>query len=279
MYSTTFTFEGRVLRLELGDATLEPGRGAHRLRIPFTYRCGAQSDHLSGRLIQVLGTVRDADGWHWLGDVPPVTLFVYPGDGATNNLALTLSDHQVLSLAQTERLDLDLQLELIATLLGEAVPPAVQSVQYRIPGRHWAELTERLGTHVGMYVRVPVPGFGEDDAHGDAAPLLRRAVDRLQQAKTLRANRDWERCVGACRNVLELLRSTAGIPRASGLPARQERSKDERWAALFDDAWSLTSAANHDDAVTSQFRWSRADADAVLAVTAALLVRYSELDS
>lgn len=132
---------------------------------------------------------------------------------------------------------------------------------------------------VGLYVRVPVPAFGSDGGDYDEAPKLTRAVSRLREAKSMAANQEWERCVGGCRNVLELLRDVAQIPKPGEMPtAKRERSKAQRWAALFDDAWSLTSAANHDDGVTSQIRWTRGDADAALAITAALLARYSVPD-
>lgn len=128
MISTNFRFDAGSLRLDFDDATIEAGRGVHRLRLPFRYR--STDGALSGRLVQVSGSVRDGDGFMWLGDLPPVTLYVYRADGGISHLGLSLSDHQLTTLDAARRIDVDLHLDLVAVLLGQDLPPAVETVQY-----------------------------------------------------------------------------------------------------------------------------------------------------
>ena len=66
------------------------------------------------------------------------------------------------------------------------------------------------------------------------------------------------------------------LPGAASLKSvdPKKRNSDQRWAALYYDTYSLGSAAAHDDPVTTDFVWSRADAEAMLAMTAALLNHY-----
>jgi hypothetical protein len=63
----------------------------------------------------------------------------------------------------------------------------------------------------------------------------------------------------------------------------EERTQDQRLAAIYYDLKSMVSAAHHDDDTTdgftwnqaAGFTWNRAAADAILAATAGLLTRYT----
>jgi len=54
-----------------------------------------------------------------------------------------------------------------------------------------------------------------------------------------------------------------------------ERTKEQRWAAVYHDLKSVASAAHHDDPVTSGFVWSLEDAEMMIAATSSLLAGYA----
>ena len=51
--------------------------------------------------------------------------------------------------------------------------------------------------------------------------------------------------------------------------------QDQRWAAIYYGVKSMASAAHHDDYSTLGFVWQRADAEAILAATTGLLLRFT----
>jgi hypothetical protein len=55
----------------------------------------------------------------------------------------------------------------------------------------------------------------------------------------------------------------------------QQRTQQQRWAAIYHDRASMASAAHHDDETTDGFTWTRTDAEAILVTTAGLLNRYT----
>jgi hypothetical protein len=74
--------------------------------------------------------------------------------------------------------------------------------------------------------------------------------------------------------VLENLALLMEMPKAGPLFATKpdDRTQAERRAAIYHDVKSMASAAHHDDGATVGFTWARADAEAVLAMTAGLLL-------
>lgn len=81
--------------------------------------------------------------------------------------------------------------------------------------------------------------------------------------------------MAACRLVLDSVELLEPLPptRATLDKKASERSQAERWAMLHWALGSLTSGAHHDGKLTREFTWTRADAEAVLAMTGGLLAR------
>jgi hypothetical protein len=65
-------------------------------------------------------------------------------------------------------------------------------------------------------------------------------------------------------------------PRGTAYTPAAQRTQGQRWAAIFHDVKSMSSAAHHDDSTTEGFSWNRSDAEAILAATAGLLGRYTQ---
>ncbi|MGW5558592.1 hypothetical protein ACWER9_15380 [Micromonospora sp. NPDC003944] len=55
-----------------------------------------------------------------------------------------------------------------------------------------------------------------------------------------------------------------------------QRTQDQRRPAIYWDVKSMTNAAHHDGGTTEGFSWSRTDAEALMAATAGLLMRYTQ---
>lgn len=70
------------------------------------------------------------------------------------------------------------------------------------------------------------------------------------------------------------------LPSAKALHAKnpEQRDQAERWAVLRYALRNLASSAAHDDGPTATAVWSRADAEAVLVATGAVLARMPNLD-
>ncbi|MFI5950396.1 hypothetical protein ACIA8B_22800 [Micromonospora chalcea] len=153
----------------------------------------------------------------------------------------------------------------------------------RIPRTRWLELLNQAGTEVDVLVRVPSPLTDSAlttppaSSNEDAASLA-QATARLRQARAELRDQQWEHCVATCRRVLENISRLVNIPSSrsvSNTPADQ-RTPDQRWAAIYWDIKSMANAAHHDDGTTAGFAWSRADAEAILATTAGLLLKYTQ---
>jgi hypothetical protein len=197
-----------------------------------------------------------------------------------------LSDDQLVALERTRgENDLALRLKLQATLLhgDEAIHPIAQEeTQFRIPRARWLELLDQVGSEVGITLRIPSPltdfalqpppAAGEEDAAS-----LSQATARLRQARAELRDHQWEHCVATCRRVLENLARLTVFPAAGEVFKfkAEDRTQDQRWAAIYYDVKGMASAAHHDDETTDSFTWTRTDAEAILVATAGLLTRYT----
>lgn len=111
----------------------------------------------------------------------------------------------------------------------------------------------------------------------DDAASLAQATARLRQARGELRDHQWEHCIATCRRVLENVARLVALPAASDVfrIRPEDRTKDQRWAAIYYDTKAMASAAHHDDETTTDFKWTRVDAEAILAATAGLLTRYT----
>ena len=285
--SLRFERLGQV-HLAFGDVRFFPGACSHRLTVQakVTGTWLKPDEPLSNAAMLLTGTVwTEQPSYRWLAGLEPQVLTLR-GYQVSEELAIDVADDQLIALERARgEDDIVLTLKLQATLLAATpvVYPVVrEEVGYRIPRTLWLELLDQVGSEVGIVIRVPSPltdsavqwppaASDEDDAS------LSQAAARLRQARTELREHRWESCVATCRKVLDNLAYLATIPpvRPTFAVAAENRNQEQRWAAIYHDVKSMTSAAHHDDNVTDGFTWSHTDAEAILAATAGLLARYT----
>ncbi len=279
------------VRFDFDDVFANAGVGAHRLAVHMTHSASwlvNQAEPASSPAL-LTGTVEvEARGQRWLAGLEPrvLTLRGYP---VSEQLLISTSDEQLIALDQVRGDgEFSLVLTVQLTLLDppDAIHPVTDTqVSIRVPRGRWLELLDQLGSEVGILIRVPSPLTGATATEAtcaDALPSLSRTVARLREARQQVRDHQWEPAVTTCRQVLDGVAALAGpnLTAAAGFRSvdPKKRNSDQRWAALFYDTYSLGSAATHDDEVTADFVWSRADAEAMLTMTAALLNHYLAIE-
>lgn len=253
------------------------------LRVTATWLIPEPSTASSPALL--IGTVWTSQhGLHWLGGTVPQAVALRRV-GVAEELVLSLTDQQLIALERhrgEDDIEFHLKLQVVLLAPPEGVHPLVEAdVRLLVARSRWLELLDQAGTEVGILIRVPTPVADPDleapaSTSSDDATSLVQATARLRQARAELRDNQWEHCVATCRRVLENLGRLVVLPSATSLTvtAASQRTQDQRWAAIYHDLKSMTSAATHDDTVTNGFTWNRSDAEAILAATAGLLNRY-----
>ncbi|MFD2414814.1 hypothetical protein [Amycolatopsis pigmentata] len=273
--------------LIFGDAYLAPGVGTHRFVLPVKTIASWLDPEVPDSITPTLltGTVwTDLPSFRWVAGLPTQT-FTVRGYQVSEELFIDLSDEQLIALEDGRgEDDVALRIKLQATLLQADTsihPVAHEETAVRISRARWLEQLDQIGHEVGIVVRVPSPLTDSalqlpPVAAVEDAPSLAQATARLRQARAELRDHQWEHCVATCRRILENIGRLVTLPPAKRIFAKSvdTRTQDERWAAIYYDTKTMTSAAHHDDTTTDTFRWSQADAEAVLATTAGLLKRY-----
>jgi hypothetical protein len=282
------TFEvGRVV-LAIGDSSLYAGPASFELGFQVSVSCTwLEREEPKGAAMLLLGRLWACNvGMRPLATMVPQTLDMR-GYQVQEKLAFAITSDQLLALdAQRGKDPLVLTLDLDATLLdapGLHLKSACQ-VALRIDEGQWLRHLDQVGKELGITIRVPSPltdpgGLPSPPSGPSDPPLPSRAQAalRLRSAREALWDGRYEDCARDCRLVLDslvLLSNVPGRQAIAKIDARQ-RTADQRWAAVHWELFSLLSAAHHDDNVTSQFEWSRADAEAVLAAVAGLFLRSS----
>jgi hypothetical protein len=274
---------GRV-RLDLEDIWLRPGLGAHEVRFQLKLHAPWLPDDtpesVEALTIQARIDASNGSSPRPLGHASLMCLVRrFP---TTEHMYVVISDEQLLGLeVMRGQGGIDFQLDITATLSNRNDPrPGWTTTQMRhmvMPPR-WLELLDQVGAGATITIRVPSPftDATPDGTAGAPNPVsASQAARRLREARRLLRDGNYEACIQTCRSVLDNLKDLAPLATVSELKAilPQSRNQMQRWSALFHDLYSLTSGANHDDEVTRTFTWTRNDAQAALAIAAALLAR------
>lgn len=289
--STTSSFRfgelGQV-HLAFGQAALIPGVGAHLLTLPanMTATWLGPDDPRSNATALLTGTVfSDHRGLRWITGLQPGILTLR-GYQAEEKVEVSLSDEQLIALERSRGKDhLSLVFNLQVTLLGgppDVHPVTREQVRMWIERAKWHELLDQAGTEVGIVLRVPSPLTDSAEvlpvaADDETAASLAQATARLRQARGELRDHRWEHCVATCRKVLENVDRLVTIlpPQEAFTMPPDGRNQEQRWAAIYHDTKRMTHGAHHDNETAQGFTWSRADAEAILAATAGLLLRFT----
>jgi hypothetical protein len=142
-------------------------------------------------------------------------------------------------------------------------------MSFPIPAGEWCTQLELVDAGSVVEILVPMP----------SAPEHAAAVKRLQEARQLLRDNEVDAALGAARKALEPVLEAArdgGLAKGAQAKSARDRTLDERFAVLVENTFSLLSGAAHDDEVTRDFRYSRAEAEALLATTAGLVNRLAQ---
>nr|WP_147252762.1 hypothetical protein [Micromonospora provocatoris] len=150
-------------------------------------------------------------------------------------------------------------------------------LRFDLGGGEWGQLLQDVDRGGFIEVVVPISGGTEDET----------AVRRLTTARGLLGEGKIEEALGEARKALEVARAWYGTAKTvrewekkakeareqGASPDPRKRTLDERWAFQVEDLFSLLSGAAHDDDVTKEFAYTRADGVALVASTAGVLGR------
>lgn len=150
--------------------------------------------------------------------------------------------------------------------------PSNHQLTYDVSESEWIRLLGQL--MYGTYVTVEVPLTNPNGLTGK----VQHAAQALQQAQAALLRGDYEEAVADCRPGLEAL-ELADKGKFSLKPWDQTASKEERFHWIQRSLLSVTHTAHHpnDPALAAveggRSRWERADAEAAIAILAALIRR------
>ena len=278
----TFNFSGLgSVQLSIEDVWLHQGVTSHRL----VFRTMRHAEWLtpgdSNSYAPSLMTGSlwiNAPGHQWVTTMEPVAELLW-GNPVSIELCAELRDEQLVALeALRPGGDLDLTLKVDLTLLApeDGVYPLQQvQIGYRLQSHQWQRLLQQLGKEVGMSVRVPTP-LDDPTVLAAGGASLAAVAAHLRQAQAEFRNQQYKTCVGTCRHALEALGQLHEVPSANSLKTVELKSRDQsqRWAAVFHDLVNVTHPAHHHDGVSTEFSWTRQEAEAVLSATFSLVARY-----
>jgi hypothetical protein len=279
-------FGSENVHIAFNHVALQAGKGTHGVLFDITSRATWLKQEPASETTPLLltGTVWiEQTGAGRLGGLEPQVLQLR-GYDASEKVIVDLSDDQLVALERGRGGDdITFRFDLQATLLQpqDGMHPVTNDqVTVRVPRARWIELLDQAGTEVGVLIRVPRPLTDSsllpaDDQNEGSLGL---ATKRLDQARAELRDHQWEQSVATCRKVLEVLARTVKVLDADevfNIP-RRRRTQEEQWAATYHTVKDMTHPAHHDTPHTSEFVWHRADAEAILASTAGLLLRYTQ---
>ncbi|MFB8089610.1 hypothetical protein [Streptomyces sp. NPDC055992] len=178
-------------------------------------------------------------------------------------LKFLLTSAQLHAINEARDGDLRMELEVTGTLpQAPGYPGSTKEVlHFSVAKSRWIDQINALGPSVAFEMQVPFPL--EDDPRSEPAQRLRTAQRRL-------LDNDIDGAILETRQALEWVKLHSGWTWPLNKDTRQ-RGQDERWAAIRVAVEDQASGSVHADKVTSTFAYSRDEAKALIAITAALL--------
>lgn len=239
------------------------GLGAHALRLELEVRLPAAAE--AGRVLTLetdLHAPAGAGSLLWLGSAA-VTVPFQPGTVERPHMQYVLPNTLVRALEERRRGDLHLEVNVRAVLPQASVHPGCPDVQLRldIAEDHWQRQLEGLGRSLGVEMLLPFPAC---DRPGH------KAADHLLEAQRKLREDDIDGALSGARRALEHVERHSGWGRPGKKPKR-ERDIGERWAVIRKAIEEQTTIGARPDATGKTFAHSRADAETVIALTAALV--------
>ncbi|GHB18982.1 MULTISPECIES: hypothetical protein [Streptomyces] len=180
------------------------------------------------------------------------------------NLVFPLTSLQVHAIEEARTGDVRFEIDLNATLPQAAgypgCAPATEIIT--LAKSTWEQQIAQLGPSAAFEMAVPFPF--SDPQRAEVGRLLREA-QRLLTTGEIRAS------ILEIRRALEWIQHNVDWDRPGSKKLANQCNQTERWWRIQDALYSQTSGAMHNDPVTKDFSYDRAEAETLLAMTAALL--------
>ncbi|MET9438797.1 hypothetical protein [Streptomyces sp. NPDC006551] len=278
--------DGTLLRLRAPEqhgpvaVGLLPGLGCHRLAVRIEVEPLNVADGVNHATIA--GELRAAEGIGWIGSFLPAHV-------PLRTRATTMSVDLVVPVTSTQLLaleehrsgsDLAVTLDLDGTLpQSRAHPFAHVQETRRVAASAWERQLETVGVSASFTVTVPLPM---------AAGPIRQAAEHLRAADRQISAGEYPDAIRETRLALGAMRALGVWP--SGVTRkRDDQDQGDRYGILLDRiasqadgyadviqaAFNQASGPQHNDGAIASAAWTRADAVALNAMTAALLHRLS----
>ncbi|MCQ1577180.1 hypothetical protein [Streptomyces parvus] len=257
---------------------LLPGLGAHRLAVRLEAEPLSVADGVNHATIA--GELRAAEGIGWIGSFLPTQVPLRTkAHTVAVDLVVPVTSAQLLALEEHRAgADLAVLLDLDGTLPQSTAHPFahVQETR-RLAASSWEQQLESVGLAASFTITVPLPM-----AHGP----LRQAAEHLSAADRQITAGEYPDAIRETRLALGAMRSL-GVWPSGRAKKRDEQGQADRYGSLLDRiavqaegyaeviqaAFNQASGPQHNDGAIAGAAWTRADAVALNAMTAALLHR------
>jgi hypothetical protein len=179
-------------------------------------------------------------------------------------LMFLITNAQLLALEQRRTGDLRLELAVRGVLprAASGFPGGSEVTEYiTIAESRWRQQLAGLGRTLGAEMLIPFP---DDD------PPRRAVADFLREAQRLLGGNEIDAAMLQVRKALETIKNTSGWG-WGGRKDKGDRTVDERWALIRAAIEDQASGAMHVDPGTRDHAYTRAEAETLIAMTAALL--------
>jgi hypothetical protein len=241
------------------------GMGAHVLQIQLEVGI-PQATEKAGRLLGLATALYAPEG---SGPRVPLAFadvsipFNTDGEIRRPTLYYLITNAQLLALEQRRNGDLRLELQVNGVLpqAASGFPGAAQVTEYiSIAESRWRQQLAGLGRTLGAEMVIPFPD--DDEPRQAVAGFLR-------EAQRLLGGREIDGAMLQVRKALETIKNTSSW-NWPGKKKKGEFTADERWALIRSAMEDQASGAMHVDAGTRDYKYTRAEVEALIAMTAAL---------
>jgi len=244
---------------DVSTVSLYKGLDTHRLGVQVQLRAHGLDTGALCELSVDLHTSGALDSC-WLASAVPQTLVLHTSN--STHLQLPLTNNQIIGLAERyagKPVPLELRMRV---LLPASKDWAECQLGMRVPASVWQDAVETLGAAVTTTLTIGLPA---------ADGTQREGAEYLLEARRLLNAGEIDSSIVAARQAMERAEALAGWPGITKADDLRERTQSQRWRAIYRTAFDQASGAQHADEVTKDFHYSRAEAEALLAIAHALL--------
>ncbi|HEY3558874.1 MAG TPA: hypothetical protein VGL05_15490 [Kribbella sp.] len=248
------------------SVSIMQGLGTHYLQVQLNVGI-PETDSAAGQLLYLETTLCSAKTG---GAVVPIAMAnvsvpFAPGGGVQRvTPQYLITNAQLLAVEQHRTGDLRLELHIRGYLpQASGFPGSGEVVEHiAVAESRWRQQLDALGRTLGVDMVIPFPA--DDQPRQAIADLLREAQRQLGGNEITGA-------MLYIRRALEAIKPIANWNQPSTSGNRNDRTAEQRWAVIRTALEHQASGAMHDDNGTKGYIYSRAEAETLIALTAALL--------